>query len=78
MSMEMWGDVSLARSTSVALRQPVMTAAREGGEIGLLAISPTAAVPPWKLSESGPGLFHSCGQCGERGEVDHVRESTPM
>jgi hypothetical protein len=33
--MEMWGAVSLARSMKVALRQPIITAARDGGEIGL-------------------------------------------
>jgi hypothetical protein len=54
-----------------------MTAARESGEIGLLA-SLTAAVPPWKLFDSGNALFHSRGQCGKRGEVDHVREIVSM
>jgi hypothetical protein len=34
-SMEMWCDVCLARSMRVALRQPIITAARESGEIGL-------------------------------------------
>jgi hypothetical protein len=62
----------------VAVRQPVITAARESGEIELLAISLTAAVPPWKLFESGTGRFHSCSQCGKRGEVDHVREIVSM
>jgi hypothetical protein len=76
-SMEMWGDVSLARSITVAWRQPIMTAARESGELGLLA-SLTAAVPPWKLFDSGNALFHSRGQCGKCGEVDHVREIVCM
>jgi hypothetical protein len=74
-SMEMWCDVPLARSMTVALRQPVITAARESGEIGLLAISLTAAVPPWKLFKSGNDLFHLCDQCGK---VDDVREIVCM